>query len=898
MDWSNKTRGQLLEELERCQDRLRDAGSIASILEQSSQPFAVGTTDGRLTRVNSAFCTLTGYTAEELLGDISWTETLTAPAWRGRDVDALQQIASGEGTVRFEKEYTTKTGERVPVELLAQRTPDSDLVYAFVTDITARKQQQSERERSEERYRQLIEDLPSGVVHVSMAGEIALANKEAQRILGLSFDAMTERYVNDWEGDTLREDGSVCPVDEYPVSKCLMSGKAQGPTIVGVRRPDGQVSWALFSAHPELEAGVLVGAVVAFRDITDWRRAEESVRLLSTVIEQSAISVMMTDRNGKIVYVNPAFTQRTGYSSEEALGQNPRFLSSGIHPRGFYEELWNTVLAGDTWRHDICNSTKTGELYWELMTISPIRGFDGEIRHLVAMKVDDTERKLAVEALGKSEERFQIVTQTAHDPIIALDEQDRIAVWNPAATRVFGYGVDEALGRPVNELNLFASAALSSGSDDREVDGGDTIETLARRKDGTEFPAEISVARVQRGGGWSRTAIVRDTTERKRLERELLRISKLESVGVLAGGIAHDFNNILTSIIANLSIASYKLDADAPVRKILAAANESAQRATGLTRQLLTFSRGGAPITSLISLGFLADSADFVFRGSNVRCDVDFPVDLWLVDADSGQLEQVIQNLLINANHAMPDGGVVRMCARNRTLTANEIPVLRAGPYVEITVADRGCGIPTEHLDRIFDPYFTTKQTGSGLGLATAFSVIKNHHGDLMVSSELGAGTTFSIFLPAKTDAVSKPARREDMDRRARTGRIMVMDDDAGVRTAAASSLREFGYDVDVAEDGAQAISRYREAMRSGRPYQVVIVDLTVPGGLGGLPTLAGLKEIDPRICAIVSSGYSDDPVMANPERFGFCGVVAKPFTPDALAQVVETCLTRDPSKS
>jgi PAS domain S-box-containing protein len=778
MDWSGKTKEELIAELER---RERDTEVFAAVLEKSSQPFAVGTTEGRLTHINEAFCELTGYTAEELLADISWNETLTPVEWREKELEYLGAVIATGEPQRFEKEYIRKSGERIVVELLAQPAPNSpNELYAFVTDITARKRQEEERAKSEARYRHLIEELPSGVVHVSLAGEVTLANKEAQRVLGLSYDEINDRFVNDWEGETLREDGSICPVAEYPVSRCLMTGEPQGPTIVGVKRPDDSVSWALYSARPEMEDGVLVGAVVAFRDITERKRAEETVRLLSATIEQSPVSVMMTETDGTIIYVNAAFTESTGYASQEVIGANPRILSSGEHPAEYYEELWKTVLAGRIWRQDICNRRKNGELYWELMSIAPVRSDDGQIRHMVAMKVDDTERKIA--------------------------ERER-------------------------------------------------------------------------------------ATERGRLERELIRVSKLESLGVLAGGIAHDFNNVLTSIIANLSIASHRLGGGSPVHEILEAAADAAQRATGLTRQLLTFSKGGAPVKKLMSLHQLADSVDFVLHGSNVRCDLAFADDLWPVEADAGQLEQVLQNLVINADHAMPEGGVLEIRATNRELAENELAVLEPGPHIEISIKDEGCGISGDHLDRIFDPYFTTKQKGSGLGLATAFSIVKNHRGHMMVASELGQGTTFCIFLPARSDIALASESEPSRESTPQSGRILVMDDDAGVRKAAAASLEVLGYEVDAVADGAEAIDRYRAALDDGHPYGLVILDLTVPGGMGGLPTMSALADLDPNVRAIVSSGYFDDPVMANPNEYGFCGVVAKPFTFDVLTRAVEECM-------
>lgn len=370
----------------------------------------------------------------------------------------------------------------------------------------------------------------------------------------------------------------------------------------------------------------------------------------------------------------------------------------------------------------------------------------------------------------------------------------------------------------------------------------------------------------------------RDISERKRAEHEVLRAQKLESLGVLAGGLAHDFNNLLTGILGNISLARAALPPGTKALERLEAAATASTRAQELTRQLLTFSQGGAPIKKIASIGdLLRDSVTFAIRGSKVRCEFVVPDNLWHVDADVGQIDQVMNNLVINAVQAMPDGGVLTVEAANLTVTGSPGLPLKKGEYVRIAVRDTGIGIPQEYLQKIFDPYFTTKEKGTGLGLASAYSVIRRHDGLMTVESEVGVGSVFTFYLPATPAAVAIAEEGEEKSAAGR-GRILVMDDDDIIRDLAGELLTMLGYEVDFARNGSEALSLYERALREMRPVDVVVMDLTIPGGMGGKEAMQKLLEIDPDAKAIVSSGYSNDPVMGDYEKYGFVGALPKPY--------------------
>ena len=383
---------------------------------------------------------------------------------------------------------------------------------------------------------------------------------------------------------------------------------------------------------------------------------------------------------------------------------------------------------------------------------------------------------------------------------------------------------------------------------------------------------------------------IHDISERKRMEKEMIKAQKLESLGVLAGGIAHDFNNLLTGILGNISLAKMYVDPAAKVCKRLEEAEKASERARDLTRQLLTFSKGGTPVKNTASMAqILTDCANFALRGANVKCDFDLSGDLWAVEVDEGQMSQVVNNLIINAGHAMPDGGIITVRAENVMIGCDTTLPLQKGRYIWISIQDKGIGIPEEHLPKIFDPYFTTKEKGSGLGLATVYSIIQNHDGYIGVESTVGDGTVFHLYLPANgTGVLTESVVEDERKPRSGSGRILVMDDDEAIRELACEILDNLGYQAEVCSDGMDAIRLYREALESGNPYTAVIMDLTVPGGVGGKETMMKLLDIDSAVKGIVSSGYSNDPILAHYREYGFSGVVTKPYKVNELYDALQ----------
>jgi nitrogen-specific signal transduction histidine kinase/ActR/RegA family two-component response regulator len=383
-------------------------------------------------------------------------------------------------------------------------------------------------------------------------------------------------------------------------------------------------------------------------------------------------------------------------------------------------------------------------------------------------------------------------------------------------------------------------------------------------------------------------ALFRDISRRKRMERELLRAQKLESIGVLAGGIAHDFNNILQVIRGNALMAKANMDDKENVDLCLTAIEKAVLHAVSLTSQLLTFSKGGTPVTKATSIQeLIEESVAFALRGSNVAYTLDFTDDLYFVEVDSEQINQVVHNLVLNADQAMPDGGTVSITVRNVKVTNTRSihPTLKKGDYVKIAISDHGVGMSENMLQKIFDPYFTTKQDGSGLGLASCYSIVTRHGGFIEAESTPGEGSTFTLYLPASR---KQPEKHETGEWSYRLeAKVLLMDDDSMVRDTAGRMLQRLGCEVELVVDGKQAVKEYLRAKELNKPFDIVIFDLTVPGGMGGREALEELLTHDPNVKAIVASGYSHDPVMANPRKYGFQGVISKPFDIKTLVKTI-----------
>ncbi|MFZ5494278.1 MAG: ABC transporter substrate-binding protein [Verrucomicrobiota bacterium] len=559
--------------------------------------------------------------------------------------------------------------------------------------------------------------------------------------------------------------------------------------------------------------------------------------------------------------------------------------------------IWRGILAatGEFEVRRLDGELRTLSFHWRMLGGEDGRPSFGRTQTVL---VDITEKLAAERKLRESEARYRELFEQGAGGIYRSTPDGRFLAVNPALARMFGFARPEELiawaeQHPAQSLYVkpgrrdeFRAAFGPSGQlSDFES------EVLARDGRTIWISENAREVRDEQGRLQYYEGFFTDITARRQLEAEQSRASKLEAVGILAGGIAHDFNNILTVVLGNVTLAEADTDAGSAIHARLADARKATMRARDLTLQLLTFAKGGEPVKTAVDLPeLLRESAAFALHGAKARAEFHIAADLWPVHADKGQIGQVVQNLVINAVQAMPGGGVVTLTAENAELAAGSLP-LPPGRYVRLTVADTGIGIAREHLVKIFDPYFTTKAQGSGLGLATVYSIVRKHDGHIMADSEPDKGTVFRLWLPAGGASAGRTAAAVKEAPPPCRARVLFMDDEEPIRGMAMIFMERLGLECETAADGAEAVRRYQEAMQAGRRYDVVVMDLTVPGGMGGREAMEHLRRLDPGVRVIVSSGYSRDPVMANHRAHGFKAVLPKPYGLQQLRKTINDVL-------
>ena len=631
----------------------------------------------------------------------------------------------------------------------------------------------------------------------------------------------------------------------------------------------------------------------------------ESELEFRTLFDHSYDAIFLI-RDFVIIDSNKKTLNLFGYTKEEIVGKSPMYLSPTIQPDGSdsYKkgmQKMNDTLKGIPQFFEWTHTKKSGTNFDAEISLNRIV-IDKET-YVQAIVRDITEQKKTKDMLLLT----QFTVDHASESIFWIRSDGAIMYTNEASIELLGYPHEEYKSMAIydidHDFNIEKSAEIWRRA---KKDGHFRFESRYCKKNGELLPVEVTANYVKYQDKHIVACFVRDITkqklaetEKRRMEEERLKMNKLESIGMLAGGIAHDFNNILTTILGNISLAKIYLKND--IKKVDAKINEAEKalfRARDLTQQLLTFSRGGVPVKKTILLEpLIKESVLFALRGSSVQVNFNISEDIFPTDVDEGMIGQAINNLIINAVQAMPDGGSIDVAVDNIILenkTTIEGLQLEKGSYVKITIKDHGIGISNEHIAKIFDPYFTTKEKRTGLGLATTFSIIQKHGGHITVNSELGIGTIFNIYLVASPEHITinrktnKPVYGQ--------GKILIMDDDEDILNIAGEMLSTLGYEVEYAKNGVEAIDKYKKMLEQNNPFDLVIMDLTIPGGMGGKDAIKGLLALDRHVKAIVSSGYSDDPIMGNHTEYGFVGVALKPYKLNELSEIVQKAIKQKPS--
>ncbi len=589
-----------------------------------------------------------------------------------------------------------------------------------------------------------------------------------------------------------------------------------------------------------------------------------------------------TETLGRLITLGQHISIYSGNNSAEYSRYDDDVLSTG------------NSIGGSVERY----TTRIGENRWFVTNRSPRRDDDGKISGVMVVSMDLTNRVQAeLTSARKAIDFERLVTYIPEcfwSVDIAEDGTYNVRYVSPAWERMWGFKPEDIYEDPnlwlsviVDEDREIATAAFDRAIADKERQVAD-YRVVSNATGEVRYIEDIMVPIVDGNGAViGLDGVARDQTYRKKLAEELQKAQKLESLGILAGGIAHDFNNLLTGISGYTSLVLSNLDSNDPNGELLEKVLKTIDKTTRLTTQLLTFASGGEPVRNMVSSSKVIEEAiEFAMHGSKATCQFELAEDLLNMHVDEGNIAQVINNLIINACQAMPEGGQITVRAENATDRDRQSPILRAGRFVKLSITDQGIGIDEAQLGKVFDPFFTTKEKGNGLGLAIAYSIVSNHNGHINIESKVGKGTTVSLWLPGTQEGVPAIIKIESKTMKLR-GKVLIMDDEQYIRDLGTRIFEKLEWTVETATNGTEAIEKTRKAKQDDTPFDVAILDLTVPGGMNGKEAMGKMLDIDPSIRGIVSSGYSTDPVMSDYEKFGFKNAVPKPFERDELVNAV-----------
>ncbi|MHB8104106.1 MAG: PAS domain S-box protein [Dehalococcoidales bacterium] len=944
-------------ETKKAEEALKESEArFRALFETMAQGVVYQEPDGKITSANPAAERILGVPLKKLRGRISTDPQWKSLHEDGTDFPgethpSMVAVRSGKPVSNVVmgiynphvKEYRWILINAIPEFKKGEKTPYR--VYTTFTDITEsiKLREEIERDRSEI---ELIMDSSAALIwYKDMDGRFLRINKAFAEALNMP----AEKFVGKTVFDLYSADIAQSMTDDD--REVFVKGRSKLNIVEKYESATG-LRWVQTDKVPVLDKnGQIIGLIGFAQDITAHKEAEEAIKESEEKFNKAFhaslnLMAIITLDKGKIIDVNEAYCKATGYKRKELIGNTALELNLWADPHQ-REEFYQVIAAkGRLENKEILLHTKAGELRTFLFSAEKVTL--GGASCAVIAALDITERKRAekrinylnqtlrsirnVNQLITREKDRDILLKSVCDTlveshsfytawIVLLDESLKVKTHAASGISVDFTPVIEEFQKgnlPRCVLQALKKTLVITTPDPNTTCTGCPVLTYPLDFGGMTIrleyagivygvlcaclPKEILTdenemslfSEVASDIAFALYNMERES-EYGQLEQERLRSAKLESIGTLAGGIAHDFNNLLTGIMGNIGLVKTYTSPSDDVYEMLDEAEKAAVRAKDLTQQLLTFARGGKPVKKLVDIAALInESAGFALRGSKARQELSLPKDLWPVEADEGQISQVINNLVINADEAMPLGGTLKISAENLNLKKADVTLLPGGNYVCIHISDTGIGMSAENLQRIFEPYFTTKQRGSGLGLTTAYSIVRNHGGMIKVDSKLNKGSNFHIYLPATIKASTKGGKKmKAVSSSQAGGKVLVMDDDEIIRKMLKNMLNLAGYIVELAAEGSEALEKYKQAQKEADPFNVVIMDLTIPGGMGGKEAVQKLLEIDPQAKVIVSSGYANDPIMSEFKKYGFKAVIAKPYSVKQLQESLSSLLTK-----
>jgi two-component system, cell cycle sensor histidine kinase and response regulator CckA len=874
----------------------QEENRVKTILRMAMDGFYLVDMEGRILETNDSYCSMIGYSGEELLKmsvkDVEAVETEEVIKKR------IRQIVE-TGYARFETKHKRKDGRVIDIEASVNYLSKKPAkFFCFMRDITDRK-------RTEEAllyFQMAVGGSTDAIGMATPAGRHYYQNEAYTKLFGLSVS----------EVDGVSGPPATVYADEK-VGRTVFDIIMKGSSFVGEvkmldkDRKERDIYLRAYSIKNN--EGKVVGLVGLHNDVTEQRQAEQKLRKSESQLRESQKIAKLgswdLDLVSQVLYWSNETYKLFDKSPDNFMPSFHEFARL-VHPNDLdrmQTNFDNALKSDDPPYHVVVRIINDSGREWVMEAFGAVRrDASGKAVSIFGTTQDITERKQTEEKIRQSEEFIRSILDTVDEGFIVIDQAYRILTANKAFCGHVGLGDKKVIGQHCYEISHRLSRPCYEDGEEcatrRVFETGKPHSVLHLHKDAHDnlLYVETKAFPIKDESGTVISVIetLNNITEKHLLEEERLKTQKLESIGTLAGGIAHDFNNLLQGVFGYISLAKMTSNNRDKSTAALEQAEKALYQSVNLTTQLLTFSKGGKPIKKLVDLRpVIENSAKFTLSGSRSDLRMDIPEDLWQVEADGGQLGQVIQNIVLNADQSMPIGGTVKVSSVNIAKgNATLPPGLAQGDYVMIAIQDSGVGIPEQYRSKIFDPYFTTKDKGSGLGLATSYSIVRNHGGMIDIKTKSGVGSTFTIYLPAIVrQARTESVEKQQLSTQSGRARILVMDDDEVIRNLSIELLGLLGHDVEVAKHGQEAIEKYQGALAGEIPFDIVILDLTVRGGMGGVETVQQLLKMDPQVKAVVSSGYSDDAAIANYMSQGFRASLKKPYDVDALREVINKLL-------